>query len=201
MPPLVIATGNAHKVEEFRALLGTRWEIQSLRDHPQLPSPEETGTTFLENATLKALSASALLGADYLVLADDSGLEADALDGAPGVHSARYAEPDATDAKNRAKLLAELHRVGATGPARRARFRCVLVLAQNGQVLSHHAGTVEGMLAESESGEGGFGYDSLFLPEGYVQTFGELPTSVKNTLSHRARATAAFLNDGDVLRC
>ena len=191
--PIVIATGNAHKVAEFRALLGPNHLIQSLRDHPHLPTPEETGTTFLENATLKALSASHLLGDTHLVLADDSGLEVDALHGAPGVYSARYSGPHATDATNRAKLLQELERVQARGPARSARFRCELVLAHHGHILSTHTGTVEGILANQEKGTGGFGYDSLFIPDGHCQTFAQLPESIKNTLSHRARATTSLI--------
>ena len=191
--PIVIATGNAHKVDEFRALLGTGYLIQSLRDHPHLPSPEETGTTFLENATLKALSASHLLGDTHLVLADDSGLEVDALHGAPGVYSARYSGPHATDATNRAQLLQELERVQARGPARSARFRCELVLAHHGHILSTHTGTVEGILANQEKGTAGFGYDSLFIPDGHCQTFAQLTESIKNTLSHRARATTSLI--------
>lgn len=194
MKPLVIATGNAHKTEEFEMLMGGSWRIEDLTDHPGLPSPEETGTSFLENATIKALSASRILGPEYFVLADDSGLEVDALGGAPGVHSARYAGPKATDAENRAKLLRELAVYAPRGSKRSARFRCVLVLAQGNMVVSHHHGTVEGILADQEMGEGGFGYDSLFIPEGFSETFAQLPASTKNTLSHRARAVAAFQN-------
>ncbi len=192
MPTLVIATGNSHKTAEFRSLLDPRWTIQDLADHPQLPVPEETGTTLLENATIKALSASQVLGKDYLVLADDSGLEVEALQGAPGVYSARYAGPQATDARNRAKLLAELARVGARGKARAGRFQCVLVLAQGSEVLGHWAGQVEGILANEDQGQGGFGYDPLFIPAGYCQTFGELSPAVKHRLSHRARAVQLF---------
>jgi XTP/dITP diphosphohydrolase len=188
MPTVVIATGNRHKTEEFRALLDPTWIIQDLADHPHLPSPEETGTTFLENATIKALSASRLLGEDFLVLADDSGLEVDALAGAPGVYSARYAGPQATDADNRVKLLAELERLGARGKARSGRFRCVLVLAQGERVLGDYTGSVEGILANENKGSGGFGYDPLFIPEGYCETFGQLSAEVKHVSSHRARA-------------
>lgn len=192
-PILVIATGNAHKTEEFRALLGHRWTIESLADHPSLPSPEETGTTFSENAAIKAISASQILGPNYWVLADDSGLEVDALHGEPGVYSARYAGPTATDADNRRKLISELEKAGIRGKARSARFRCVLVLAREGKVISHHSGSVEGILANDDKGEGGFGYDPLFIPEGYCETFGQLSPDVKNGLSHRGRAVAAFL--------
>ncbi len=192
MPTVVIATGNRHKTEEFRALLDPAWIIQDLSDHSHLVSPEETGTTFLENATIKALSASQALGADFLVLADDSGLEVDALQGEPGVYSARYAGANASDADNRTKLLAELSRAGARGKERTGRFRCVLVLAQGGQALGHYAGSVEGILANEDKGTGGFGYDPLFIPEGYCETFGQLPSAVKHSLSHRARAVQAL---------
>jgi XTP/dITP diphosphohydrolase len=193
MPTIVIATGNAHKTEEFRALLGPAWTVEDLSQHPSLPSPEETGTTFLENATIKALSASRLLGRDYLVLADDSGLEVDALNGAPGVYSARYAGPTATDADNRAKLLAALEELGVRGKARSARFRCVLVLTRGEEVISHHSGAVEGILTNEEKGSGGFGYDALFIPDGYCETFAQLPGATKNELSHRARAAAELV--------
>jgi XTP/dITP diphosphohydrolase len=192
MPTVVIATGNRHKTEEFRALLDPSWIIQDLSDHPQLPSPEETGTTFLENATIKALSASQALGDDFLILADDSGLEVDALLGAPGVYSARYAGPEATDADNRRKLLAELATAGARGKERSGRFRCVLVLAQGDRVLGNYAGSVEGILANEDKGTGGFGYDPLFIPDGHCETFGQLPAEVKHSLSHRARAVQAL---------
>ncbi|MBP7951711.1 MAG: RdgB/HAM1 family non-canonical purine NTP pyrophosphatase [Verrucomicrobiales bacterium] len=189
-PPrkIVIATGNAHKTQEFRDLLGTAWQVEDLRDHPELPIPEETGTTFAENAATKALSASRALGPGFLVVADDSGLEVDALNGAPGVTSARYAGPAATDADNRAKLLAALAAAGARGPARRGRFRCVLVVARGGEILGSCDGTVEGILGNEEQGQGGFGYDSLFIPDGYGETFGQLPASVKHSLSHRGCA-------------
>lgn len=198
--PLVIATGNSHKTQEFRALLGPEWTIQDLSDHPGLPSPEETGTTFLENATIKALSASRILGPGYLVLADDSGLEVDALEGAPGVYSARYAGPKATDLDNRVKLLAELATRDVRGKARSGRFRCVLVLARGEQVLSDHSGAVEGILANEDKGVGGFGYDPLFIPEGYCETFGQLSAETKNALSHRARAAAKLVESLAALR-
>jgi XTP/dITP diphosphohydrolase len=128
-------------------------------------------------------------------LADDSGLEVDALGGDPGVISARYSGPGATDASNRRKLLAELAPLPPTTP-RTARFRCVLTLASPaGEILGSWSGAVEGRIIAEERGEGGFGYDALFLPDGHEQTFAELPAAVKNQLSHRARATAAFLAD------
>jgi XTP/dITP diphosphohydrolase len=185
---LFVATGNAHKTAEIAAMLGARFdEVCDLRAFPDLPPAEETGATFAENAALKALAISRALPS-MLVLADDSGIEVDALGGRPGVYSARYAGLSATDADNRRKLLAELETEGARGKARTARFRCVLVLARGGETLHTCDGAVEGILANEEKGDGGFGYDSLFIPEGYCETFGQLPESTKNAFSHRARA-------------
>jgi XTP/dITP diphosphohydrolase len=188
MPRLLIATKNAHKTAEIRAILGRDWKVTDLNDHRSAVSPEETGVTFAENAAIKASAASHTFPG--LVLADDSGLEVDALDGAPGVYSARYAGPAATDAGNRGKLLRELSADGARGKARSARFRCVMCVAQDGKVLGTFDGTVEGVIINSERGEGGFGYDPLFVPEGHCETFAQLPAEVKNRESHRARALA-----------
>lgn len=184
MRHLLIATKNAHKTAEIAALLGPAWAVTDLNAHPEIPAPDETGATCAENAALKARAASERLTG--LVLADDSGLEVDALGGAPGVRSARYAGPQATDAENRAKLLHAL--ANFRGQERAARFRCVLVLAENGILRATFEGTVEGEIIQAERGEGGFGYDALFVPEGYGETFAQLPASTKNTLSHRARA-------------
>lgn len=181
MRRLLIATKNAHKTSEIRAILGDGWLVDDLTAHPEIPAPDETGTTFAENASIKAIAAS-LIFPDY-VLADDSGLEVDALGGAPGVQSARYSGPGATDASNRACLLEELS--GAESPAR---FRCVMAIAQQGKVLGTFSGTVEGRIVSDERGGGGFGYDPLFIPEGFTETFGELSSEIKNGLSHRARA-------------
>lgn len=186
MPRLLIATKNAHKTAEIAALLGPAWAVTDLNAYPDMPAPEETGETFAENATIKARAAAQFFSG--LVLADDSGLEVDALGGAPGVRSARYAGPQASDAENRAKLLAAL--AGVRGKERAARFRCVLVLAEGGVPRATFAGTVEGVLSDAEQGEGGFGYDALFVPEGCGETFAQLPAATKNTLSHRARAMA-----------
>ena len=194
MKRLLIATGNKHKTEEIKAMLGEAWTVEDLKDHPHLPSPEETGVTFAENAEIKALAASLALP-DFLVLSDDSGLEVDVLDGAPGVKSARYAGEKATDADNREKLkgqLATLVEQGALQPFT-GRFRCSMTLAKNGNVLGVFDGAVEGTLLLENEGSGGFGYDSLFVPEGYDHTFGVLPSEVKNELSHRARALAKLV--------
>jgi XTP/dITP diphosphohydrolase len=189
MPDLLFATTNAHKTAEVAAILGPEWTLKNLADFPELPSPEETGETFPENARIKALSASQVLPG-LLVLADDSGLEVDALHGAPGVRSARYAGPDATDADNRARLKTELGKLpgAATLPPFPARFRCSIALARDGQILCEHDGAVEGVIQLEETGAGGFGYDALFVPEGHHESFGVLPAETKNQLSHRARA-------------
>lgn len=190
---LVIATHNSHKTEEIRVMMGdVVGEVADLTQFSDIPPADETAATFLGNATIKALAASGDLPTGTWVLADDSGLEVDALDGAPGVHSARYSGEDATDASNRAKLLQELNTVGARGKERSGRFRCVLVLARNGEVIAHCDGAVEGIITNEEKGEGGFGYDPLFIPEGHCTTFGELSAEVKNSLSHRARAVEAL---------
>ena len=188
MTPLLIATKNAHKTAEFQALLAGRFQVVDLCSAPQ-PAPEESGTTIVENAAIKALAASQHF--EGWVLADDSGLCVDALGGAPGVLSARYAGPDASDADNRRRLLLELAAVTEVHQ-RRARFECVLVLACAGMVHGIFSGTVEGRILEREQGEGGFGYDALFVPEGHAESFGVLPVAVKNSISHRARALAAF---------
>ena len=188
MTELLIATHNAHKTGEIAAMLDGVFAVSDLTTRPGFVEPEETGATFEENAAIKALAASAVAGPDVWVLADDSGLEVDALGGAPGVHSARWAGRHGDNAGNRAKLLAELD-----GKAeRRARFRCVLALARAGRVEAVFSGAVEGEISAAEEGAGGFGYDPLFRPEGFAETFGTLPAEVKNRLSHRARALAAF---------
>lgn len=182
MQALLVATGNSHKTGEIRTMLGSGYAVSDLSAHPDLPEVEETGTTFLENATLKAVEISKLV--DGLVLSDDSGLEVDVLNGEPGVYSARYAGEPCNDTDNNAKLLQALE-----GEAdRSARFRCVMVLAQDGVLLASFDGAVEGRIIGELRGEGGFGYDPLFVPDGYEQTFAELGGEIKNKLSHRARA-------------
>lgn len=183
---LIIATRNAHKIEEITAILGSAWDVHGVATLPAAPEVEETGKTFEANAALKAVAIAGMT--NDLVLADDSGLEVDALDGAPGVYSARYAGAQASDAENRRKLLAELERTGARGKSRTARFRCALVLAQAGRVLATVDGRVEGVIINQEKGAGGFGYDPLFVPEGFCETFAQLPAETKNGISHRGRA-------------
>lgn len=178
---IIVATRNAHKVEEIRAILAD-FEVLDLGALEDPPEVEETGTTFVENAALKAVAISELT--DALVLSDDSGLEVDALGGEPGVYSARYAGEDGNDALNNAKLLREL----SGKKERSARFRCVICLARNGKLLADFSGAVEGRILTERSGEGGFGYDPLFAPDGYEESFAELGEEVKNGMSHRARA-------------
>lgn len=192
MPALLVATSNAHKTAEIQAMLGPEWQVQDLRAFPKLKLPEETGETFEENAIIKAEAASRELP-DLLVLADDSGLEVDALGGEPGARSARYAGRAATDADNREKLLRKLRVIAMTRSVETAitgRFHCCMAFARGGKKLRTFRGAVEGRLILREAGEGGFGYDPLFVPQGHEQTFGELPAEVKNQISHRSKALA-----------
>jgi XTP/dITP diphosphohydrolase len=189
---LLLATRNANKTREVREMLGAGWEVEDLTVRPDLPDVEETGETFEENAKLKALAASAHY--DGWVLADDSGLEVDALGGAPGVRSARFAGDGADMASNRVRLLEKLSAV--RGKDRRGRFRCVLALARDGRIDGTFCGAVEGFIAAAERGAGGFGYDALFVPEGSCRTFAEFTPREKHSCSHRGRAlaqAAAFL--------
>lgn len=184
MSRLIVATHNSHKTEEIRTILGDRFfSYLDLTSFPEIAPAVEDGATFEDNARIKALHAARLLPGD-LVLADDSGLEVDALGGAPGVFSARYAGAGATDATNREKLLTEL----GPNPHRSARFRCVLALARGGEVVLVASGTVEGEILFAEEGSGGFGYDPLFRPVGFSASFGLLPAETKNSLSHRGNA-------------
>jgi len=185
MPRLLIATKNAHKTAEIRAILGDAWEVSDLTAHPEVPAPDETGATFEENARIKAEAASRIFPG--VVLSDDSGLEVDALGGEPGVHSALYAGTHGDDAANRARLKRELLARGAPQPWR-ARFRCTMAIAQRGRTLAVCDGRVEGRVISEERGGGGFGYDAMFIPDGHAETFGEFLPEGKNTLSHRARA-------------
>ncbi len=185
---LIVATRNAHKVQEIAAMLPEEYEVHSLADFPEAPEVEETGTTFAENAALKACGISALLPG--MVLADDSGLCVDALGGAPGVMSARYAGEHGNDAANNQRLLQEL----ATLPAPyTARFMCCMCVAEGGRVLAEYTGKVEGTITLSPAGEHGFGYDPLFVPAGYDCTMAQLSAEQKNAISHRADALQQFL--------
>jgi XTP/dITP diphosphohydrolase len=187
---LVVATRNTHKTGEIQQILGQDFRVRDLGRHPEVPEIIENGTSFEENAKLKALAASKQLPA--LVIADDSGLEVDALDGAPGIYSARYAGANATGKDKIDKLLRELARIHAPEHGRRGRFRCVVALASNGHLLGSFEGIVEGRIADKAQGDSGFGYDPIFIPEGMEKTFGELPIELKNTISHRAKAIRAL---------
>lgn len=190
LPRLILATRNAHKTSEIRAMIGDRFEVLNATAFPDFPEIEETGTSFLENARLKAEGISRLI--EGWVLSDDSGLEVDALAGAPGVWSSSYGGEEGNHAKNNARLLAEM----AGKADRGARFRCTMVLARGGIEHANFSGTVEGRLVDELHGSGGFGYDPLFIPEGHDRTFAELGDEIKNTLSHRSRAlqkAVAFL--------
>jgi|ERR1700761_5275265 XTP/dITP diphosphohydrolase len=189
MQTLLIATRNRHKTREIGQMLGSGWEVRDLVSLPHAPKIEETGATFEENAALKALAISQIFTG--LVLADDSGLEVDALNGAPGVYSARFAGIDANDAENRFLLIDKLKKLG--GDEYPARFRCVIVLASQGELLGSFAGVINGKVILEERGDSGFGYDSMFIPQGYMETFGELQSEIKNSLSHRGRALAKAL--------
>ena len=188
MIELIIATRNRHKTREIQDILGPEFSVRDLATHPEVAEIRESGASFEENAKLKALAASRQLAA--LVIADDSGLEVDALGGAPGIYSARYAGANATERNKIEKLLGELARVRATDDQRRARFRCVIALARNGNFLGTFEGVVEGRIADEVRGDSGFGYDPIFIPIGFEQTFGELAAEAKNTISHRAKAFA-----------
>src|SRR5262245_50379824 len=166
--------------------------VRDLQAYPEIADIPETENSFEGNAKLKAVAASKQLPG--LVIADDSGLEVDALGGAPGIYSARYAGANATDGDRINKLLGELERVCATEDPRRARFRCVVALARNGNLLGTFEGIVEGRITDELRGDSGFGYDPIFVPDGFDQTFGELPSEMKNTISHRAKAIRALAN-------
>jgi XTP/dITP diphosphohydrolase len=187
---LLLSTRNAHKTREVQLILGPEFTVRDLGAYPEIAEIRESGTSFEENAMLKAVTASKKI--PDLLIADDSGLEVDALGGAPGIYSARYASTNATEEEKIDQLLRELARVGATDDARGARFRCVVALARKGNLLRTFEGIVEGKIADNARGNGGFGYDPIFIPQGFKQTFGELPAEVKNTISHRAQAIHAL---------
>ena len=211
MTTLIIATRNAHKVGEIQGILGAEFRCLTLREFPDAPAVIEDADTFVDNATKKAVELarwlksqipnpqSSILPAPAYILADDSGLEVDALHGAPGVHSARFAsldtkaEGNAPDAENNAKLLRLLRDVpeGERG----ARFRCVIALTpvladQNKPTTLLFDGACEGRITFIASGAKGFGYDPLFVPDGFTESFAELGEDVKNRISHRALALA-----------
>lgn len=186
MKKLVFATNNAHKLEEIRAILGDKVEILSLNDidcHADIP---ETADTLEGNAELKAAYIYTNYGLDCF--ADDTGLEVEALNGAPGIYSARYAGGEGHDSEaNMKKLLTEM--AGKTN--RNAQFRTAICLIENGNKHLFE-GIVKGRIIEAKRGNSGFGYDPVFIPEGYNETFAEMGNTEKNKISHRARAVAAL---------
>jgi XTP/dITP diphosphohydrolase len=184
---LVLASRNPHKTREFRELLGPDFNLIDLTAFPELVMPAETGRTFIENAKLKAIAASQ--DRQSWVIADDSGLEVDALGGAPGIYSARYAGENASDRNNVDKLVGELR---VRNEKRYARFRCVIALARNGRLLGTFEGAVDGEIVDVARGANGFGYDPVFQPDGYEETFAEMAPELKNEISHRAKAIAAL---------
>ncbi len=187
--PVVLASANPKKAAEIAAILGDRLEL--VPRPAEVPEAVEDADTFEGNARLKAVSLVDATG--LAALADDSGLEVDALGGAPGVWSARYAGEGASDADNVAKLLAAL--ADRPDPAERtARFRCVVILRQADGAEVVVAGSVEGHIAASPQGDGGFGYDPVFVPsEGDGRTFGQMAHGEKHAISHRGRALAALV--------
>lgn len=189
MDTLVIATRNTGKLREFRELLRPlKNEILSLADLKVDTEFEETGNTFAENARLKAIEYSRIVR--FPVLADDSGLEVEALGGRPGIFSARYGGPGASDEGRVRKLLKELE---SSGGERNARFVCSLALAQGGRLLLEAEGECRGTIAKAPRGTNGFGYDPIFLFPALGRTYAELSQAEKNIHSHRSRAVASLL--------
>jgi XTP/dITP diphosphohydrolase len=186
-PVLWIATRNRGKTREFSQLLRGVCRVSDLHGLPMFREIRETGTTFLANARIKARVLSRALP-NRPILADDSGLVVPTFGGLPGVYSARFSGPRATDQSNRTKLLRLLK--AKTGRQRTAYFEACLVIAENGTVLASVSGRVWGRITPHEVGSGGFGYDSIFQPKGFSKTFGQLPAGTKHRISHRARAVA-----------
>lgn len=180
---LVFASNNPHKLQEVRQILPAACEVISLSDIGCTDEIEETGETLEENSLIKAKYIYDKYGVDCF--ADDTGLEIEALGGKPGVRTARWAGDDANAINNRQKALCELQGISN----RQAQFRTVVTLIRGGKIQQVE-GVVPGRIATEEYGDGGFGYDPVFIPEGYDKTFAELPAEVKNTISHRARAMA-----------
>ena len=186
MRTLLLGTRNPGKLREITSILhDCGWSFSSLQEFSSVATAEENADTYAENAIAKARFYAMATG--MCALADDSGLEVSALGGAPGVFSARYAGENASDADRRELLLMELERIGDRD--RRARFVSVVAIATaDGQVLNISEGICEGVITFAPRGDGGFGYDPLFIPDGHSQTFAELSDDIKNVISHRARA-------------
>ncbi len=185
MRKIVLATNNPHKAREIREILeGIPFQILTAADFPDFPDPDEHGATLEENARIKAVAINAATG--IWALADDSGLEVDALDGAPGVISARFAGPGCSFADNNRKLLGLMRDVPLD--RRGARFRCVAALAKSADDVTLFSGEVRGTITHAVRGDGGFGYDPIFFVNELGLTFAEAPAADKNRVSHRGRA-------------
>lgn len=192
---LLLASSNANKLREYRSMAeGCAIELGLLPQFREWPAFPENAPTFAENAAGKALHYSQ--SSEEIIFADDSGLVVPALGGAPGVHSARYAGPDANDAKRIEKLLNEMRDM--KGDARRARFVCVIAAARAGQMLAVLSDSAEGMIADEPRGREGFGYDPIFYFPARGQTFAELRETQKNEVSHRGKAFRKLLADFSV---
>lgn len=190
MKKIVLATGNDHKVEEFKDLfINGEFKVLSANKYGGMPEVIENGKSFHSNAYLKAYALSKQLKKKHWVIADDSGLEVDYLDGAPGIYSARYAGAQASDMDNVDKLLTAL--LGISKSKRRARFRCVLCLIDKEGGTYYFEGSCEGKIGLKAKGKSGFGYDPIFIPDGHKDSFAELGESIKMQLSHRAKAVMA----------
>jgi XTP/dITP diphosphohydrolase len=190
-PKLILATRNIHKIREMREILSPLVDLDllSLLDYPSYVPPEETGTSFEENATIKAVDAAKKLG--VWSLADDSGLVVPALQGAPGVYSARFAGLKANDKENRQKLLDKMKNFSEVD--RSAYFECCIVLASPKGIIKAVSATCEGKVLTKETGGSGFGYDSLFVKNDYRMSFAEIESSIKNKISHRRKAIDKIL--------
>jgi len=187
---ILIASNNLHKIEEVREILKPLGiSLITPSEIGGIPEVEETGTTFEENAKLKALKIAKLL--NISTFADDSGLEVEALNNRPGVFSARYAGPNATDTDKINKLLTELINI----KNRRARFVCVIAIASPLDDIKMFKGVINGKIAEHPTGNNGFGYDPIFIPDGFELSFAELDSSIKNKISHRAVALKLASNE------
>jgi len=188
---ILIASNNTGKVAELRGLMRKLpLQFKYLRDFSKIEDVEETGSTFEENAILKASEYARRTG--MWTIADDSGLEIDALDGRPGVFSARYGGDRLSFVEKMQLILSEMEK--SANHSRRARFICVMAVAdETGQILFTAEGTCAGEIAESPRGTGGFGYDPIFVPEGFTHTFGELSDAIKQQISHRGRACVLIM--------
>lgn len=195
MKKLVVATNNKNKLKEINAILNSlNIEALTKADVGQADfDVEETGTTLEANALLKAKSLKALIGDEYVVIADDTGLFVDFINGEPGVHTARYAGVEHNDKANNEKLIKVLSDVPTED--RTAEFRTVIALVQDGHEDQVITGILKGKIAESERGDNGFGYDPVFIPESHDETFAELGTDYKNSISHRHNALEKLYNE------